>query len=190
MQRQREFCVWVGELVPGHIAMGCFSEECFPCLCPTTVLAVVPDAWFHILFTRRKRRKNDIDSHSLHTSSLLDADIYPVYFRSNTILWCIDLTVEPRSYRGQSNWFAIVLGTIIKNPKYCRSVVFHNFTGIIRPSWHLCCQRFILKLLWVNQFKVMVYYMVILKFATLTKSREIYLTAGISGSDLTDLSGG
>lgn len=62
-----------------HIALGAFSEECFPCLSPTTVLVVVPGAWLHILFTMRKRRKNEvIEAHSLHISSLLDADLCPL----------------------------------------------------------------------------------------------------------------
>lgn len=66
----------VGGLVRLHIAMGVFSEECFPCLSPTTVLVVVPEARLHILFTQRKRRKNgEIEAHSLHTSLHLDADL-------------------------------------------------------------------------------------------------------------------
>lgn len=53
-----------------------FSEECFPCLGPTTVLVVVPDAGPHILFTLEKRRKNEeIEAHSLHTASRPDADL-------------------------------------------------------------------------------------------------------------------
>lgn len=78
MQRQKDFRPWVGGLVRGHIAMDVFSEECFPCLGPTTVLVVVPEARPHILFTPRKRRKNEeIEAHSLHTSSLLD-DLSPL----------------------------------------------------------------------------------------------------------------
>lgn len=70
------FNPWVGGLVRSHIAMGVFSEECFPCLSPTTVFVVVPDAWLHILFTLRKRRKNEeIEAHSLHTASHPDADL-------------------------------------------------------------------------------------------------------------------
>lgn len=72
------FCPWVGGLLRGHIAMDVFSEEYFPCLGPTTVLVVVPDARLYILFTLKKRRKNEeIEAHSLHTSSLLDADLFP-----------------------------------------------------------------------------------------------------------------
>lgn len=67
---RRIFLPRVGGLVRLHIAMGVFSEECFPCLGPTTVLVVVPEARLHILFTPRKRRKNEeIEAHSLHTSS-------------------------------------------------------------------------------------------------------------------------
>lgn len=74
-----DFHPWVGGLVQGHIALdGFFSEECFPCLRPTTVLVVLPDARLHILFTTWKRRTNEeIEAHSLHTSSLLDADLSP-----------------------------------------------------------------------------------------------------------------
>lgn len=73
---RRIFRPWVGGLVQGHIAMDAFSEECFPCLSPTTVLVVFSEAKLHILFTPRKRRKNEeIEAHSLHTSSLLDADL-------------------------------------------------------------------------------------------------------------------
>lgn len=76
---QRDFSPWVGGLVRGHIAMSVFSEEYFPCLSPTTGLVVVPEARPHILFTLRKRRKNEeIEAHSLHTSSLLDADLSPL----------------------------------------------------------------------------------------------------------------
>ena len=76
---RRIFRLWVGGLIQGHIAMGVFSEECFPCLSPTTVLVVVPDAGLHILFTPKKRRKNEeIETHSLHTSSPLDADLFPL----------------------------------------------------------------------------------------------------------------
>ena len=63
-------------MVQGHIAMDVFSEECFPCFSPTTVLVVVPNARPHILFTLRKRRKNErIEAHSLHTSSPVNADV-------------------------------------------------------------------------------------------------------------------
>ena len=76
---RRIFTLRVGGLVQLHIAMGVFSVECFPCLGPTTVLVVVPDARPHILFTTRKRRKNEeIEAHSLHTSSPLDADLSPL----------------------------------------------------------------------------------------------------------------
>lgn len=76
---RRIFRPRVGGLVRGHIAMGVFSEECFPCLSPTTVLVVVPDARLHILFTPKKRRKNEeIEAHTLHTSSPLDADLSPL----------------------------------------------------------------------------------------------------------------
>lgn len=79
MQQQIDFCPWVGGLVRGHIAMDVFSEECLPCLSPTTVLVLVPDAWLHILFTLRKRRKNEeIEAHSLHAFLLLDAEISPL----------------------------------------------------------------------------------------------------------------
>lgn len=70
------FRPWVGGLVQGHIAIRAFSEECFPCLSPTTVFVVVPDARLHILFTQRKRRKNEeIEAHSLHTAYHPDADL-------------------------------------------------------------------------------------------------------------------
>lgn len=78
MQRRRDFGPWVGGLVRVHIAMGIFSEEYFPCLGPTTVLVVVPEARLLILFTTRKRRKNEeIEAHSLHTTSHPDADHPP-----------------------------------------------------------------------------------------------------------------
>lgn len=98
-------------MVRVHIAMGVFSEECFPCFSPTTVLVVVPDARLHILFTLRKRRKNDeIEAHSLHTSSLPDAA-----FSSRTNLNCLirqmnrlempylyfHLITEPKCYRNE-----------------------------------------------------------------------------------------
>lgn len=81
------FSSWVGGLAQGHIATRVFSEECFPCLSPTTVLTVVPDASSrpNILFTLRKRRKNkEIEAHSLHTSSLQDGEGYLRFF----LLFC------------------------------------------------------------------------------------------------------
>lgn len=60
----------VGGLVQCHIAMGEFSEECFPCLAPTTGLVVLlPDVKLYVLFTAKKRRKNEqIEAHSVHTT--------------------------------------------------------------------------------------------------------------------------
>lgn len=70
------FRPWVGGLVQGHIAIRVFSEGCFPCLSPSTVFVVVPNARLHILFTPRKRRKNEeIEAHSLHTAYHPDADL-------------------------------------------------------------------------------------------------------------------
>lgn len=112
MRRQKEFfCPSVGGLLQGHIAMDVFSEEYFPCLGPTTVLVVVPDARLYILFTPKKRRKNEeIEAHSLHTSSLLDADLFPFGtsdFSTEQNRWavffflCLHLTIETRLYRRQ-----------------------------------------------------------------------------------------
>lgn len=97
MLQQRDFRPWVGGLVRGHIAVSVFSEEYFPCLSPTTGLVVVPEARLHILFTLRKRRKNEkIEAHSLHTSSLVDADLSRLVqccISQMDCFWCLCLTI-------------------------------------------------------------------------------------------------
>lgn len=123
MQRQKDFRPRVGGLVRGHIAMDVFSEKCFPCLSPTTGLVVVPEARLCILFTPRKRRKNEIEAHSLHTSSLLHADLSPLagckiaplnrsdHFKVTSPKYLIWIVQETEVV------MVIVLGTIIRDSK-------------------------------------------------------------------------
>lgn len=91
------FLPLVGGLVPSHIAMDVFfSEECFPRFWPTTVL-VVPNACPHILFTLKSRRKNEeIEAHSLHSSS-----------HQAGHLWDPDRPFEPILCRRHKHWWKV-----------------------------------------------------------------------------------
>lgn len=158
MRQQKHFYSWVGGLVMLHIAMGAFSEECFPCLSPTRVLVVVPGPRLHILFTVRKRSKNEeIEAHSLHISSLLDADLWPLAgsWISEQFRQAVFVT-EPFKIEGAGKGCGVVS---------CSGCNNLRIWGVRSHHWSICsCHSDSVELWWwINQVEVTGYYLVTLR---------------------------